>query len=133
MSAAAFSMPLKPFGAKGEKWSPLKAENATTMKKSSTASFVITMTVFERADSRMPAISTPATASTSSADGTFTSPPSPGGSEIDSLRLMPKSESSSSVRYAPQPTATAATETPYSRIRSQPMIQASSSPMVAYA
>ena len=91
------------------------------------------MTVFERADSRMPAISTPATARTRKAAGTFTSPPSPGGSVIDSLSVTPKSESSSSVRYAPQPTATAATDTPYSRIRSQPMIHASSSPIVAYA
>ncbi len=89
------------------------------------------MTVFERADWRTPAISTPAALSTSRADGTFTSPPSPGGSEIESLRVMPKSESSSSVRYAPQPTATAATATPYSSSRSQPMIQASSSPIVA--
>jgi hypothetical protein len=33
---------------------------ATTMKNSSTVIFVITMTVFERADWRTPAISTPA-------------------------------------------------------------------------
>jgi hypothetical protein len=64
MSAAADSMPLKPLGAKSEKLPPSNADSATTMKKSSTVSFVITMTVFERADSRMPAIKTPATAST---------------------------------------------------------------------
>jgi hypothetical protein len=98
MSAAADSMPLKPFGAKSEKWSPLKAVRATTMKNSNTVIFVITMTVFERADWRTPAISTPAIASTRKAAGRFASPPSPGGSAIDSGMVMPKSESSSSVR-----------------------------------
>lgn len=34
--------------------------------------------------------------------------------------------------YWPQPTATAATETPYSRTRHQPQTQAASSPSVAY-
>jgi hypothetical protein len=43
-------MPLKPLGAKGEKWSPLKAVTATTMKKARTSSLVITMIVLERAD-----------------------------------------------------------------------------------
>jgi len=82
MSAAADSMPSHPFGAKSEKWSPLNAVNATTMKKTRIASFVITMTVLERVDSRTPAISTPATARTRKAAGRFTSPPSPGGSTI---------------------------------------------------
>ena len=40
---------------------------------------------------------------------------------------------SSSLTYWPQPTATAATDTPYSRIRHQPQTQATSSPRVAYA
>ena len=91
----------------------------------------MTMTVLERADWRIPEISSAATASTRKKAGMFTSPPSPGGSVIDSLSVTPKSESSSSTKYAPQPTATAATDTPYSRIRSQPMIQASTSPIVA--
>ena len=94
---------------------------------------VITMTVLVRALSLIPAIRSAATPATSTTAGTFTLPPSPGGSAIEAGSVMPKSESSSSFRYAPQPTATAATETPYSRIRSQPMIQATSSPIVAYA
>ncbi len=39
--------------------------------------------------------------------------------------------SASDIRLAPQPTAIAATDTPYSRIRSHPMIQATISPSVA--
>ena len=60
-------------------------------------------------------------------------PPSPGGPAIDSGSEKPKTVSRKMFRYSLQPTATAATETPYSRIRSQPMIQATSSPIVAYA
>jgi len=54
-----------------------------------------------------------------------------GACAIASGRLRPNSVSSSSLKYWPQPTATAATETPYSRIRSHPMIQATISPSVA--
>ena len=60
-------------------------------------------------------------------------PPLPGGPAIDSGSEKPKTVSRKTLRYWPQPTATAATETPYSRIRSQPMIHATSSPIVAYA
>jgi hypothetical protein len=49
-------------GAKFEKRSPSKADSATAMKKDSTSSLVTTITVFERADWRIPAMSTPATA-----------------------------------------------------------------------
>jgi hypothetical protein len=57
-----------------------------------------TITVFERADWRMPAMSTPATAKTSKKAGTLTSPPSPGGRVIDSLSVTPKSVSISSTK-----------------------------------
>ena len=79
-------MPPKPLGAKCEKWSPLNAVKATTMKNASTTSLAMTMTVLERADWRIPEISSAATASTRKKAGMFTSPPSPGGSVIDSLR-----------------------------------------------
>jgi hypothetical protein len=59
-------------------------------------------------------------------------PPSSGDSAIASGIRKPNVMSRNSLRFAPQPTATAATDTPYSRIRSQPMIQATSSPSVAY-
>jgi hypothetical protein len=78
--------------------SPLNAERATTMKNSSTAIFVMTITVFVRALWRTPETSSAAAAMTRSRDGTFTSPPSPGGSETASLSVIPKSESSSSVK-----------------------------------
>jgi hypothetical protein len=45
--------------------------------------------------------------------------------------VTPKVVSRKLLRLPPQPTATAATEMPYSRMRSQPMIQATTSPMVA--
>lgn len=60
------------------------------MKNSSTRILPTTMTVL--------AISTPAIASTSINAGTFTSPPSPGGSVIESERVTPKTESSSSTK-----------------------------------
>ena len=63
----------------------------------------------------------------------LTVPPSPGGLASDSGSVIPRKLSSRSLKYWPQPTATAATEIPYSRIRSQPMIHAISSPIVAYA
>src|SRR5689334_6844464 len=72
------------------------------------------------------------TATTNTA-GTFTTPPSPGGCAIASGSEMPNVESRNSLKYWPQPIAMPATEMPYSMIRSQPMIQASSSPSVAYA
>ena len=103
----------------------------SAMNSASTTSLIATMIVFARAVSRTPIISTAVTASTRKAAGTFTVPPSPGGLAIDSGSERPNSESSSSLKYWPQPTATAAIETPYSRIRSQPMIQAASSPSVA--
>ena len=63
--------------------------------------------------------------------GRLNEPPSPGGLAIASGSEKPNSASSRLLKYWPQPTAIAATETAYSRIRSQPMIQASSSPIVA--
>ena len=91
-----------------------------------------TMIVLVRAVSRTPTISTAATARTRNAAGTLTFPPSsPGGLASESGSERPNRLSSSSLKYWPQPTATAAIETPYSRIRSQPMIHAASSPSVA--
>ena len=65
--------------------------------------------------------------------GRLNTPPSSGDVAIASGSAKPNVLSRNSLRLPPQPTATAATETPYSRIRSQPMIQATSSPSVAYA
>ncbi len=65
--------------------------------------------------------------------GRLKTPPSPGGADRAAGMVTPIVPSRSSLRYSPQPTATAATETPYSRTRHQPQIQAISSPIVAYA
>ena len=85
-----------------------------------------------RALSRMPTQSTAVTASTMNTAGRLNEPPSPGGLASESGSWKPNSESMRSLKYWPQPTATAATDTAYSRIRSQPMIQATNSPSVAY-
>ncbi len=65
--------------------------------------------------------------------GRLKTPPSPGGADSAAGMVTPMVPSSSSLRYSPQPTATAATDTPYSSIRHQPQTQATSSPIVAYA
>src|SRR4051794_15541470 len=55
-------MPLKPLGAKFEKWSPLNAPKATIANSARIPSLTQTMTVFVRADLRTPATSSAATA-----------------------------------------------------------------------
>jgi hypothetical protein len=57
----------------------------------------------------------------------------PSGSEVVNFfgRATPKVVSRKALRLAPQPTAIAATDTPYSRIRSHPMTHATISPSVA--
>ena len=50
---------------------------------------------------------------------------------IASGSVYPNAFWRNSLRLPPQPTATAATDTPYSKIKSQPMIHATISPSVA--
>ena len=122
-----------PCGANGVKLPVLNAVNATTMKKISTASLTTTMTRLTAALSRVPRTSSRVIASTMKTAGRLKTPPSSGDVEIASGSWKPNAVSRKTLRLPPQPTATAATETPYSRIRSQPMIKATSSPRVAYA
>ncbi len=90
------------------------------------------MIALARALSRTPTISSHVIDITTATATRLTTPPgSEGETEIESGILKPNVMSRNSLRFAPQPTATAATETPYSRIRSQPMIHATSSPSVA--
>ena len=70
-------------------------------------------------------------ASTMNTAGRLNTPPSSGDLLIASGSATPKAASRKALTLPPQPTATAATDTPYSRIRSQPMIHATSSPIVA--
>ena len=115
------------------KLSLVKAVTPSTMKSSRAAILTSTITLLARAVSRTPTTSTDVMTRTMNTAGMFTTPPSPGGPAIDSGRETPNSVSRRLLRYSPQPTATAATDTPYSRTRSQPMIQATSSPIVTYA
>jgi hypothetical protein len=101
------------------------------MNMSRIASLMPTMIVLVRADSLTPAMSTAAMARITNTAGTLNVPPSPGARAIASGSVIENTESRMSLKYSPQPTAMAATESPYSSTRSHPMIQATSSPIVA--
>src|SRR3954454_3046657 len=132
MTAAALVMPSTPAGANGVKCWVLKLASATTMKNSRMSSLIATMTRFTRALSVTPRTSSNVIARTTKTAGTLKTPPSDGDLAIASGNENPNAASRKALRLPPQPTAIAATETPYSRIRSQPMIQATISPSVAY-
>ena len=131
MTPAAEVMPSVPCGLKGVKLPLLNAVKAVTMKKSRTRSLTPTMIVLTRALSRVPRTSSRVIASTMKTAGRLKTPPSDGDFAMASGSVTPKVGSRNSLTLPPQPTATAATETPYSRMRSQPMMKATSSPMVA--
>ena len=132
MIDAPVTMPSNPSGAKGEKLSPSNAVlNATTMKNASTPSLTATMARLTLALSRVPRDSSRATPAMIATATRFTTPPSDGDFEMASGMVKPNALSRNSLRLAPQPTDTAATAPVYSRIRSQPMTQATISPIVA--
>jgi hypothetical protein len=111
------------------------------MIKSTTATFTITITALTRADSWMPTTSRTVAAAAMSIAGRLTTAvaavPSasttavPGAALNSGGNWTPKSASRLTT-YPDQPTATVAAPKAYSRIKSQPMIQATSSPSVAY-
>jgi hypothetical protein len=131
MIAAAAVTPSTPSGANGWKLPVPKLNIATTMKNSSTVSLTTTITRFTRALSVTPRTSRSVMARTTTTAGRLKMPPSSGEVAIASGRAKPNAASRNAFRFPPQPTAIAATDTPYSRIRSQPMIQATISPRVA--
>ena len=88
-----------------------------------------TSTVLMSADSLMPMTSRAATVSTMTAAGRLNGP---GGPASDTGTSSPTSWASDT-KYPDHPTATVETLSAYSRIRSQPMIHATSSPTVAKA
>src|SRR4051812_4719141 len=132
MIAAAAVTLWNPPGMKGVRLSDLKLISATMMKNVSTSSLTTTMTKLAPALSRTPRTSRTVIAATMKTAGRLNTPPSEGDVEIDWGSVTPNAASRKALTLPPQPTATAATDTPYSRIRSQPMIQATSSPIVAY-
>lgn len=127
---AAALTPAAPMGASGSKFPARNAENATTTKNTRRAIFTSTMRVFTQALSFAPGSRTSIAMTTSAAAGRFTKPPSPGGADSTVGRCSPKTRSVSST-YSLAPTATAATDTAYSRTRHHPQTQAIPSPMVA--
>src|SRR3954447_1349750 len=132
MIAAAAVTAWKPCGMNGCRFLVLKLASATTMKNVSTTSLTPTMTRLAPALSRVPRTSRTVIASTMNTAGRLNTPPSEGDMLIASGSFTPNAASRKALTLPPQPTATAATDTPYSRIRSQPMIQATSPPLAAY-
>ncbi len=123
--------PAMPWGANGERCPSSNAvkaiaQNATRMPIFSTAIAAVALALsLTPRTSRVAAIMTTTTA------GRLITPPSPGPEESAAGRLQPTRLSSSSLTYWLQPTATAETETPYSRSRHQPTRNATRSPSVA--
>ncbi|CAM5652176.1 hypothetical protein SVIOM342S_10552 [Streptomyces violaceorubidus] len=108
-----------------------KAEKPMAQKASRTASLRTAMAAVARALSRTPRTrSTQARAMTITA-GRLTAPPSPGPADRACGSWTPRTLSSSSLTYWLQPTATAETDTPYSRSRHQPTRKAVRSPSPA--
>src|SRR3954471_13908203 len=132
MIAAAAVTVWKPPGMNGDRLPDLKLNSATMMKNVSTTSLMTTMTRLAPALSRTPRTSRNVIATTMNTAGRLNTPPSEGDVEIAVGSSTPNAALRKALTLPPQPTATAATDTPYSRIRSQPMIHATSSPMVAY-
>ena len=124
-------MPATPSGRNGSKLPPSNAVNATTQKKIRMPSLTITMMLLVVADSLAPRSSRNMQAMTTKTAGRLKTPPaSPGGLAMAAGSWMPNALRNS-LRYWPQPTATADTDTPYSSIKHQPQTHAMISPSVA--
>lgn len=123
--------PATPAGAKSARLSCWKALKAMTQKSSRMPIFSTAMIAVARALSRTPRTSRTAASSITTTAGRLTTPPSPGGLESASGSRSPTRLCSSSLRYWPQPTATAEMETPYSSSRHQPVRKAARSPRLA--
>ena len=119
----------------------LKAGAAQTIKSPITASFTATMTVLTRANSRMPTTSNAVIITMISIARTFRMAPvddharcaasNENGDDTNRAGMMRPKSLAKLTTYPDQPMETAIAPTAYSRIRSQPMIQAISSPSVA--
>jgi hypothetical protein len=125
----------EPCGWNGVKWSALKAVKAAPMKKIRMPSLSTTMTRLALALSRVPSISRPMMTRTMNTAGMLNDPLGAPSAKVAvdqrSGIATPNADSSRALRFAPHPAATAAHETPYSRIRSQPITKATISPRVA--
>ena len=134
--AAAVAMPPKPNGAKGCQLDGLTNHTAVRMKKRITPTFTITIPRLTRALSLMPMTSSQVSSPTTRMAGRLTSPGGSDHGDATSIRGMaiPNGRTTLSrrlTRYADQPIETRLAPTMYSRMRSQPITQATSSPRVA--
>src|SRR3954468_4048046 len=116
-------------GMNGVRFARFTYDAPATTNTTSTTDLIATSNVFVSADCLMPITSSEATTRTMSAAGRLNRP-SGGGLISDGGMTIPKSRAKLT-KYPDQPTATVATLNAYSRIRSQPMIQATNSPIVA--
>src|SRR5213082_431400 len=128
-------------------------DRPTSATSSTMATFRITMRLFTRADSLIPMTSTADISATIKTAGRLTIAPvrlSPGcahptawaatcavvhswvGGAVRLAGIRTPNRPSSDTKWPDQPTPTVAAPAAYSSTRSQPMIQAASSPMVAY-
>ncbi len=116
-------------GMNGVRFSRFTYAAPATTNTTSTIALMPTSSVLVSADCLMPMMSRPATTSTMTAAGRLNTGVGPAR---DGGIVMPTSRARLT-KYPDQPTATVDVLSAYSRIRSQPMIQANSSPTVAYA
>ena len=121
---------------KGCQFSVRTARAAPITKIRIAATLMSTMTLFVSALSRTPRTRITVSTSSTTRAGRLNqlpvnSPPAIIGPASALGRWNPNMLSSTSFKYAEKPTATAMFETAYSRMRSQPMIQAKISPSVA--
>src|SRR3984957_7400266 len=140
-------MPGQPFGAKGCQFAGCTMRDAKITKTMMAVIFSATITVFTFADSRIPRTSSTVNNITMINAGQLNPKCQPGAYKAFPCRsespegryagvIQRKSgctpnQSSKFTTCAENPTLTAIFETAYSRIKSQPMIQAISSPIVA--
>src|ERR671914_1410294 len=103
-------------------------KSPATITSRTTATLMVTMIALTREESLMPSTSRAVTTSTISIAGMLNVAFSPA---IDDGRWRPML-SSSDWAYPDQPTATTAAPSASSRMRSQPMIHAGNTPIVAY-
>src|SRR5688572_7821765 len=102
------------------------------------AVFRITIRPLTKADSFVPRISRRVRTRMMITDGTFIMPETPDTGSVSKgecdhwYGIRMPNHSSTRLAYSLQAMATVAAATAYSRIKSQPMIQATSSPIVAY-
>lgn len=126
-------MPPMPSVANGERCPAWKAEKPTAQKTTRMPILRIDMAAVARARSRTPRTSRVAAIRMTTTAGRLITPPSVGPAVNAPGSRSPVTLCRSSSRYSLHPTATAETETPYSRSRHQPTRKAARSPRLAYA